>query len=64
MSRMGGPARTVASVSHDMDPLEDIATSTVAMIILFGSLTFATVSMMTRMLLIGDRRGVCSNMYL
>eukprot|EP00804_Cyclotella_cryptica_P005067 CCRYP_011503-RC/>CCRYP_011503-RC protein AED:0.06 eAED:0.06 QI:192/1/1/1/1/0.75/4/766/1109 len=58
MSHMGGSSRTAASVSHAADPLEDIAASTVAMIILFGSLTFATVSMMTRALLLGDRRAI------
>lgn len=40
-----------------MDPLEDMAASTVAMLILFGSTTFATVSMLTRTLLLGDKRG-------
>ena len=49
--------------SDDVDPLEDIAASTVAMIILFGSLTFATVSMMTRILLLGDKRGACLVVY-
>ena len=43
--------------SDDIDPLENMAASTVAMFIMFGSLTFATVAMMTRAFLSGDKRG-------
>ena len=41
----------------DVDPLDAIAPSTVAMVILFGSIMFATVAMATRALLWGDKRG-------
>lgn len=50
---MGSSGRT-----SNADPLESMAASTVSMLILFGSLTFATVGMMTRTLLSGDKRGV------
>lgn len=53
----GDSRRILASLSSDIDPLEDMAASTVAMFIMFGSLTFATVSMMTRAFLSGDKRG-------
>lgn len=41
----------------DVDPLDGIAPSTVAMIILFGSLTFATVGMAAKAWMTGDKRG-------
>lgn len=45
-----------------MDPsgeaVDGLAPSTVAMIILFGSITFATVGMASRAWLWGDKRGV------
>ncbi|EED93511.1 predicted protein [Thalassiosira pseudonana CCMP1335] len=40
----------------DVDPLDGIAPSTVAMIILFGSLTFATVGMAAKAWMTGDKR--------
>jgi len=44
--------------SDNLDPFDDIAPSTVAMIILFGSIIFATVGMATRDWLIGDKRAI------
>lgn len=43
-----------------LDPFDDIAPSTVAMIILFGSVIFATVSMATRDWLMGDKRAIAA----
>lgn len=40
-----------------IDPFENMAASTIAMLIFFGSVTFATVSMITRMWLLGNKRG-------
>eukprot|EP01082_Thalassiosira_pseudonana_P013233 g11715.t1 g11715 contig6:445793-447421(+) len=42
----------------DVDPLDGIAPSTVAMIILFGSLTFATVGMAAKAWMTGDKRAI------
>jgi hypothetical protein len=54
----GGSQRMLLSTpAADIDPIEDMDASTVAVLILFGSLTFATVSMMTKTLLMGDKRG-------
>jgi len=47
-----------AYIPHAVDPLDKIATSTVAMIFFFGSLTFATVGMACRALLLGDKRAI------
>lgn len=47
----------LSTPAADIDPIEDMDASTVAVLILFGSLTFATVSMMTKTLLMGDKRG-------
>jgi hypothetical protein len=54
----GGSQRMLLPTpAADIDPIEDMDASTVAVLILFGSLTFATVSMMTKTLLMGDKRG-------
>ena len=47
----------VPSRNND-DPFDGVAPSTVAMVILFGSIMFATVGMTTRAVLWGDKRGM------
>ena len=45
-------------LADNLDPFDDIAPSTVAMIILFGSIIFTTVGMATRDWLVGDTRAI------
>ena len=54
------PSRYLAD---DVDLFDDIAPSTVAMIILFGSIIFATIGMGTRDWLMGDKRALSAAMY-
>ena len=48
----------VSSINYDDDIFDGVAPSTVAMVILFGSIMFATVGMATRAWLWGDQRGM------
>eukprot|EP00986_Skeletonema_menzelii_P020505 scaffold31375_cov166-Skeletonema_menzelii.AAC.1 len=56
-----GGGRGIHPLRHhadNLDPFDDIAPSTVAMIIFFGSIIFATVGMATRDWLVGDKRAI------
>ncbi len=44
---------------YEEDPFDNLAASTIATIILFGSIIFATVGMAARAWLSGDKRGEC-----
>lgn len=50
--------RPLRHLADNLDPFDDIAPSTVAMIILFGSIIFAAVGMATRDWLTGDKRAI------
>lgn len=49
-------------LADNLDPFDDIAPSTVAMIILFGSIIFATAGMAARDWLVGDKRAISAAM--
>lgn len=60
-----GGGRGVKPLRHfadNLDPFDEIAPSTVAMIILFGSIIFTTVGMAARDWLIGDKRAISAAM--
>lgn len=60
-----GGGRGVKPLQHladNLDPFDEIAPSTVAMIILFGSIIFTTVGMAARDWLIGDKRAISAAM--